>query len=385
MSPTSARGATGRLDDRAAPVTGSTRSRGGSSGLSTSAHTRKPGERGPTLKDVARAAGVHASTVSRALDPGKMSLVQDGTREHVRRVAEQLGYRADVVARSLRRRQTTAVGVVITDLGNPVFAPVLRGISSRLERAGFIALITETRDDHERLCVAIEKLLERRVDALIVGAARRGDAEVIDAARREGTPIVLAVRSLVGSGIPTVAADDVMGGYLAALHLASLGHRVVAEIAGPQEVQPFIDRSTGFARGASETGLVVVRPDAQASDPNPDAGAHLTELVLGLREETPTAIFAHNDSMAVGALATLRAHGLRCPHDISVLGYNDAPFVEHLDPPLSTIGLPGFQIGEAAAEVALSLIDDPAAVVGSQTFPPTVVRRGSTAPPRTGP
>ena len=91
---------------------------------------RKQGERGPTLKDVARAAGVHASTVSRALDPGKMSLVQDETREHVRRVAERLGYRADVVARSLRRRQTTAVGVVMTDLGNPVFAPVLRGISS---------------------------------------------------------------------------------------------------------------------------------------------------------------------------------------------------------------------------------------------------------------
>ncbi len=149
---------------------------------------RRQGERGPTLKDVARAAGVHASTVSRALDPGKMSLVQDDTREHVRRVAERLGYRADVVARSLRRRQTTAVGVVMTDLGNPVFAPVLRGISSRLESAGFIDLITETQDDHERFRIAIDQLLRRRVDALIVGAARVGDADVVEAARREGTP-----------------------------------------------------------------------------------------------------------------------------------------------------------------------------------------------------
>ncbi len=366
MAQTSTREAIGRQDRRATPST----------------HTRTPGERGPTLKDVARAAGVHASTVSRALDPGKMSLVQEETREHVRSVAEQLGYRPDVVARSLRRRQTTAIGVVMTDLGNPVFAPVLRGISSRLERAGFIALITETQDDHERLCVAIEKLLERRVDALIIAAARRGDAEVISAAGRDGTPIALAVRSLVGSGIPTVAADDVMGGYLAARHLASLGHRVVAEIAGPQEVQPFIDRSSGFARGASESGLVVVRLDAPASDPSPDAGALLTEGVLGLRDETPTAIFAHNDSMAVGVIATLRAHGIHCPRDMSVLGYNDAPFVEHVDPPLSTIRFPGFQIGEVAAEVALSLIDDPSAVVGSQTFPPTVVNRRSTAPPR---
>jgi LacI family transcriptional regulator len=351
-------------------------------GVPADALARNPGDRGPTLKDVALEAGVHASTVSRALDPGKMSLVHEETRENVRRVAERLGYRADVVARSLRRRQTTAVGVVITDLGNPIFAPVLRGISSRLESAGFIALITETQDDHGRLSVAVEKLLERRVDALIVAAARRGDGPIIDAARREGMPIVLAVRALVGSGIPTVASDDLMGGHLAARHLAGLGHRVVAEIAGPQDVQPFIDRSIGFAQGAAEAGLEVLRPATdQATDPGPDAGARLTELVLASGQGVPTAFFAHNDSMAIGAVARLRAHGLRCPDDISVLGYNDAPFVEYVDPPLSTIGIPGFQIGEAAAEVALALIEDPAAFVGSQTFPPTIVQRGSTAPP----
>ena len=201
----------------------------------------------------------------------------------------------------------------MTDLGNPVFAPVLRGISSRLESAGFIDLITETQDDHERLRIAIDQLLRRRVDALIVAAARVGDADVVEAARREGTPVVLAVRSLIGSGIPTVAADDVMGGYLAALHLADLGHRAVAEIPGPQDVQPFIDRAIGFERGAAERGLEVQRPAEYASDPNPDAGAHLAGLVLDLGTEVPTAIFAHNDSMAVGAIATLRAHGVRCP------------------------------------------------------------------------
>ena len=195
-------------------------------------------------------------------------------------------------------------------------------------------------------------------------------------------PVVLAVRALIGSGIPTVAADDVMGGYLAALHLADLGHRAVAEIQGPQEVQPFIDRAIGFARGAAERGLVVQRPAEYARDPNPDAGAHLTELVLGLDRDVPTAIFAHNDSMAIGVIAKLRAHGLRCPQDVSVLGYNGAPFIEHVDPPLSTISFPGFQIGESAAQIALSLIDDPSAIVGSLTFPTTVVPRGSTAPPR---
>src|SRR5205085_1190524 len=153
-----------------------------------------------------------------------------------------------------------------------------------------------------------------------VGAARRSDAEIIGAATWEGVPVVLAVRSLVGSGIPAVTTDDVTGGYLAAIHLAELGHRTVAEIAGPHEVQPFIDRSVGFARGAAERGLAVVRIDAEAPDPNPAAGAHLTEMVLSQSGEAPTAIFAHNDSMAIGALTVLRARGLDCPADISVLG-----------------------------------------------------------------
>jgi LacI family transcriptional regulator len=337
--------------------------------------------RPPTLKDVARAAGVHPSTVSRALDTRKMSLVHDDTRDRVRAIAEQLGYRADVVARSLRRRQTTAVGVVVTDLGNPVFAPVMRGIAARLEQAGFIALITETQDDRARLRGAIETFLERRVDALIVGAARRGDAEIIKAASREGVPVVLAVRSIVGSGIPSVTADDVTGGYLAAIHLAEQGHRRIAELAGPHDVKPFIDRTTGFARGTTERDVEVVRPVAEASGSNPAEGVRLTEILLDQPGEAPTAIFAHNDSMAIGALAVLRARGLECPADISVLGYNDAPLVEHIRPPLSTIRFPGDRIGDTAAEVALSLIEDPERVVGSSTFPPTLVARESTAPP----
>jgi LacI family transcriptional regulator len=312
-----------------------------------------------------------------------MSLVREDTRERVRASAERLGYRADVVARSLRKRQTQTVGVVVTDLGNPVFAPVLRGIETRLEREGFITLITETQDDDARFRRAIERLLDWRVDALIISAARRDNASIVKAAADAGLPIVLAVRSLVGSGLPTVATDDVMGGYLAARHLADLGHHVVGEIAGPQEVQPFINRSIGFARGAEEARIDVVRLDVQAHDPNPEAGARLTDLILGRDGETPTAIFAHNDSMAIGALAALRARGINCPQDISVLGYNDAPLDEHLHPPLSTIGFPGDRIGESAAGIALSLIKDPNSVIGSVNFPPTVVQRESTAPPKT--
>jgi LacI family transcriptional regulator len=205
---------------------------------------------------------VHASTVSRALDPGKMSLVQDDTREHVRRVAERLGYRADVVARSLRRRQTTAVGVVMTDLGNPVFAPVLRGISSRLESAGFIDLITETQDDHERFRIAIDQLLRRRVDALIVGAGAVGDAEVVEAA---GARHPCRARRPIpdrGSGIPDRRGGRRHGRLPGRAPPRDLGHRAVAEIQGPlQDVQPF----TSTGRRAARARRRRARPRCPAS------------------------------------------------------------------------------------------------------------------------
>jgi LacI family transcriptional regulator len=345
---------------------------------------RGPGlreKRVPTLKDVARIAGVHPSTVSRALDPAQRSLVQEDTLIRIREVADEIGYRMDGVARSLRRRETKTVAVVVTDLGNPVFAPVLRGIAGRLEDAGYIALITETRDDHERLRFAIDKLHERRVDAFVIAAARRGDADLLKSLVTGGMPVVLVVRSLSGTGIPSVTAEDVSGGELAAAHLADLGHRRVAQLTGHQDVRPFFDRSVGFRRAAEERGLSVVDFDAEASDPNPAAGAELTELLLSAGGEIPTAIFAHNDAMAIGALDVLKARGLDCPADVSVLGFNDAPFSDHVNPSLTTIGFPGERIGIAAAELALSVIEEPDHVVGSIAFPPVLVQRESTAPP----
>jgi LacI family transcriptional regulator len=183
-----------------------------------------------------------------------------------------------------------------------------------------------------------------------------------------------------------VAARSVTGGDLAACYLGDLGHRAAAELlAGPNDVQPFIDRAAGFARGAAERRLSVVPLETDRRS-HPDARSRSTEALLARKGETPTAMFVHNDAMAIGALASLGAHGMDCPRDISVLGFDDTPFIEHLHPPLSTIGVPGDRIGETAAELALSLIEDPDRLVESLAFPPTVVARESTGPPsvRTG-
>jgi LacI family transcriptional regulator, galactose operon repressor len=332
------------------------------------------------LKDVARVAGVHPATVSRALDPGKMWLVRRETRAKVQAVARELGYRGDVVARSLRRGQTTTLGVIVPDLGGSFLAPVLRGITDELEKHGFMALISETRDDHARLRASIENLLTRRVDGLILTTARLGDAPIIESVASE-TPIVLAIRTLPGSALPSVTSDDVAGGYLAARHLAELGHSSLTELAGPSDIQPFLDRSVGFAQAASAFNVDVVSVLERALQPTPSEGRRLMQALLDKARPLPTAVFAHSDALAIGAIAALREAGLECPDDVSIIGYNDAPLSDHLDPPLSTIRFPGDQIGRFAADLAIALVEEPPTVVASISFPPELVARASTAAP----
>jgi LacI family transcriptional regulator len=308
-----------------------------------------------------------------------MSLVHPETRAKVQGVARELGYRGDVVARSLRRGQTTTVGVIVADLGNPIVAPVLRGLADELEKHGFMAVISETQDDHARLLASVENLLSRRVDGLILTTARLGDVSVIEEVARE-TAVVLAVRPLPGSALPSVTTDDVAGGYLAARHLADLGHKLVAELAGPSDIQNFVDRSIGFAQAADTFGFDMVRVPEQAIHPTPSEGRRLMEMLLAQGSPRPTAIFAHTDAMAIGAIAAVGAASLKCPRDISIVGYNDAPLVDHLDPPLSTIRFPGEQIGRFAADLAITLIEEPTALVASMSFAPELVARSSTAP-----
>jgi|tagenome__1003787_1003787.scaffolds.fasta_scaffold20986050_3 LacI family transcriptional regulator len=342
-----------------------------------------PQRANPTLKDVARLAGVHPGTVSRALDPQKSSLVRSETREKVESAARTLGYRADAVARSLRRGKTTTVGVVAADLGNPFVGPLLRGLANELDHHGFMALVSETQDDRERLLASLDNFLSRKVDAIVVTAAHAGDGPLLRRVVAAGVPLVLAVRAVPGSGLPAVTTDDLAGGRLAARHLAELGHVRAAELAGPSDVQPFVDRSAGFADQAARSRMELVKVGDEAHFPTVEEGRRLMAMVLEA-EQPPTAIFAHNDSIAIGAMAALRDAGRRVPQDVSVIGYNDAPLVDHLSPPLSTIRFPGDEIGRSAAEITVALVKESRRMVASMTFPPVLVVRASTAPPGGG-
>lgn len=331
-----------------------------------------------TLKDIAEKSGVHTATVSRALDPEKASLVSEETRTHVRAVAEELGYRVDAVASGLRRGRTYTLGVVVPDLGNPFFAPVIRGIENNLEGRGLMALIAETQDDRRRMSRVLDNLLARRVDAIITTAARSGDERLL---RKTGqqVPLVLAVRNLAGSNLPAVTHDDERGGRLAAEHLVDQGHQRVAQLCGPREVSSFRERALGFrSRLANTPGIELVEPDDFATRPVLAEGRRLMELLLAQHDQQPTAIFAHNDLMAFGALEALAEHGVSCPEDIAMVGYNDTPMTAFTNPPITTVRLPGYELGRMAADTAVVLIENGPQPETSLSLPPILVPRQST-------
>jgi len=347
------------------------------------------GEGLPTLRQVAELAGVHVGTASRALSDDRAHLVSDETRARVRTAAETLGYRANVLARGLRRGVTATLGIVVPDLANPFTVSVLRGIEAEALANARTPLIAESHDEAERLKGALERMLDNRVDGIIVSAVRLGDEALICELERR-LPVVLAVRGfsdLAGereeSAVPhyEVLPDDVLGGRLAAEHLIRLGHTRIAQLAGASDNSSFARRSAGYRRAvARNPGVADVSGAEPACDSTVAEGVRLGSLLFDRPPASrPTAVFAHNDLLAVGVIDALRQAGLHCPGDVSVVGYNDAPLIDHIDPPLTTVRLPSFQVGAQAARLAFELSSGARPRAHRTVLEPELVVRGSTA------
>lgn len=333
-----------------------------------------------TLNDVAKAAGVHLSTASRALDPARRHLLSAETRTRVADVAASLGYQVNTLARSLRTGSTGLVGVVTPDVANPFIGQFLHGAEEVLRGSGRMLLIAESHDDAETLADVVQQLVTRRLDALIVTAARRGDEDALSRAAA-GLPVVLAVRSLESGGLPTVVHDDRLGARMAAQHLAQIGHQRLAQIRGSDDISSFRERAAGFAEFLARSSARDVSLPEVALEPSIDQGRILAGHLLDLpAAERPTAIFAHNDLLAVGTLAAIAERRLRCPEDVSVIGYNDTPLSAHLAPPLTTVHVPTEELGIRAGHLVTALLTGTAPQVGEPLRPELVVRH-STAPP----
>jgi LacI family transcriptional regulator len=274
------------------------------------------------------------------------------------------------------------VGVLIPDLTNPLFPPIVRGIQDRLEEAAYTPLIANTDNDPDRELVDFETLRARQVDGFITATARRGRGLLEEVARLE-QPVVLVNRRLEEGELPAVVGDDRAGARLAVEHLVALGHEGIAHLAGPQDLSTGYHRCEGFLEAVRDAGL---EPDRELI-PVGEAfvekeGERLCGELLDSGREF-TAIVAGNDLMALGCYDAFVARGVRCPRDISVVGFNDMPFADWFNPPLTTIRIPHYEIGARAAELLIALLGDgdPAAAREQVLLEPSLVVRNSTAPP----
>ena len=337
----------------------------------------------PTLRDVAEAAGVHAATASRALNPATRGLVNAETARRVMKVAETLGYRPNPIARGLKTSKSQTVGLVIPDLTNPLFPPIVRGMEDVLEPAGYSGLIVNTDNDPGRELAQIESLRSRQVEGLIVATALI-DHPLLVKLHREGVKMVMVNRRTEGINVPSITPDDATGISLAVEHLAGLGHRRIVHLAGPQTTSTGVVRARSFRNTVRELGLDN-DPDLVTTCEywNEEDGARALRDLLD-RGVDFTAVVAGNDLIALGCYDVFAERGIVCPDDVSVVGFNDMPFLDKLRPPLTSVAVPHHQVGVEAARMLLETIDEPDRPARSVLLPLTLRVRGSTAPPRAG-
>jgi LacI family transcriptional regulator len=337
-----------------------------------------------TLREVANHAGVHPATVSRALNPETQQMVSAGTLQRVLESARELNYRTNAIARSLRTQRSMTVGVVIPDITNPLFPRIVRGIDDALEEVGYTSLVAYTDGRDDRTLDRFDMLRERGVDGMLVATARHSDS-LLETLFASGLPLVQINRRNQQKAIPSVTPDDRGGTRAAVEYLVGLGHSRIAHVAPPQSHSTGRARIAGFRAAMRRAGLDVppgyVRPGLAITLQEG------TRLCASLIEEHPevTAIVAGNDLMALGCYDALGAAGRRCPEDMSVVGFNDMPFADRFDPPLTTIHFDHYAMGAAAVGVLLRRLrnEGPAPPVAHLELETTLVVRASTAaPPR---
>ncbi|HEX3752206.1 MAG TPA: LacI family DNA-binding transcriptional regulator [Streptosporangiaceae bacterium] len=337
-----------------------------------------------TLRDVAAAARVHPATASRALNPDTRMLVSDETARRVADAAAALGYRPNPVARSLRTRRSNTIGVLIPDLNNPLFPPMVRGLEDRLTAAGYVALLGNTDGDTGKEQVIFEQMRARHVDGFVLATAHAHDPVLAEAAEA-GLAVVLMNRTDPEHDFSSVSVDNEQGMQMSVAHLVALGHTRIAHIAGPPQVSTGEGRRRGYNEGLKRANL---DPDEDlvvaATGFTVEEGVRCCRELLARRElggARFSAIAVANDMLAVGCFTALDEAGLDCPGDLSLVGFNDMPFVDRLRPPLTTIRFPHYQLGTEAAELLLGRVDHADAAVQVRYLDPELVVRGSTAAP----
>jgi len=330
----------------------------------------------PTIRDVARRAGVSPSTVSRILTGNTPVTV--GKQKRVQQAIERLGFRPNALARGLKQRRSQSIGLLIPDITNPYFAEAAKGVEEEAHRGGFAVLLCDSENDLGREARYLELLRERQVDGLIYVTAGDG------ARLRQtwaGLPLVVMDREVPGLSADSVTTDNERGAYEISRFLLQQGHRRIAFLAGPRQLTPARLRLRGYRRALREFKVPADASLIRYAEFTVEGGRKGMQPLLEVSPR-PTAVAASDDVMALGAVQAIEDAGLRVPADISVAGFDDIPFAALVRPPLTTVAQPVRRMGAVAVELLLAQLTTRRNGYRRVLLEPRLVVRGSVGAPR---
>ena len=327
-----------------------------------------------TILEVAQKAGVSATTVSHVVNNTRF--VSTAVRERVHNAMDELGYRPNDLARSLRRGETNTLGLILPDSANPFFAEIACIIEAEAFHYGYSVILCNSEGDLEKESVYADVLAKKQVDAMIFVASGEQSA-VLPELCRKGLPLVLVDRAPEAVSADIVLADNLQGGMLAARHLIDLGHSNIGCITGPNNLTPSANRVTGFRKVLEESGIVLDETNVLRGSFHPISGYQAAMGLLS-KENPPTAIFACNDMMAIGVLRAASELGLDVPRDLSLIGFDNIELSVFTTPALTTISQPKTAIGVETIRLVIERIADKDLPPRRLVLPTQLISRNST-------
>lgn len=328
-----------------------------------------------TIRDVARRAGVSVATISRVLN--NSPLVTAETREQVMKAVAELGYRPNANARALASQVSDTIGVVVMDVSDPFFGALVKAVDVVAQQCQKNVLIGNSYHEAEKERNAIEVLIRKRCNALIVHAKSLSDAELGEFMRQVPGMVVIN-RIVPGYEHRCVGLDNISGAMIATRTLLGQGHRNIGYLASSHGIEDTRLRSEGWRRALAEQGIDAPQAWIGTGSPDMPGGEAAMVELLG-RNQGITAVFAYNDSMAAGALTALKDNGVQVPGHLSLIGFDDIPVARYTDPQLTTVRYPIISMAKLATELALAGASGELDVAARHCFMPTLVRRHSVA------
>lgn len=327
-----------------------------------------------TLKDIAKEAGVSINTVSCALR--NSARVSEKSKRKIKHIADRLGYTPNAAARALRLKTTKVVGVIVTDISNPVFGKMVKGIEAAIKEKAYSILIGNTDEKYEREQEAISNMISKGVDGVIITPTQH-DSASLEMLRKTNIPFILMGRKFKDYAANYVVCDDFRGGFIAGEHLVGRGHSKIIFINGPRHISSSREREEGFVKALSAHQLTPIAIYYIIPEINE---GYLTMKRLLDAPYDFTGVFCFDDYTAFGVIKAIKEKGKRVPEDIAVLGYDNTEFAEVLDNGLSSVDFNQYRTGELAAEHIMDIIEENVSkdnIVKQVILEPSLVVRGS--------